>query len=787
MKDYFSKYSTEYSWLIKEKEEEVKKEEWGQSLQSVKESQLALGNGFWGSRAVLEEIPSNAKPGTYISGLYDRIGSQVAELVNLPNPFNFKIVVDGEKLGVIAMDVVEHRRILNLRHGLLLRHTIFQDSKKRRYDYQSLRFVSMHNKNLGVMQIVFTPLDDGINASIETGIDTSVYNSGTATEGRKKHFRIKEVGQFHNEGCLVIETFGKLYTVIFRSGFYYETRGKKIAATDNVFELKSRKNQTIVFTKIFYIDAVSKDMNFDKVKKLSETKFRKAFQCKFDNLLKRHIRAWDDLWNVAEVSIWGDPEVEKNFRFNIYHMIICAPEDNGVSSVSARALTGEGYHGHIFWDAEIFLFPFYLYTLPVVARNMLLYRYKRLEAARAIAKKNGFKGAMYPWESADLGEEETPAWAKDLDGKIIRIHTGKMEHHITADIVYAFCHYYNATHDEKFLRDYGYEILFETARFWASRVEYNKKKNKYEIKHVIGPDEFHTDVDNNALTNMMTKWNLQAAYKMCKMLRKSDPMFLKNLTQKIGLSAKEPAMWKNIADQININMDKRQIIEQFDGYFRKRRVKINNWGENNMPVITKKLTPRDYGKTQLVKQADVIMLFYLLSDIFKLEGKKQNYEYYVDRTIHKSSLSLPVYALMGIDVGDKNRAYQFFNTALHTDISNIHNNTNEGIHIACMGGTWQVLINGFAGVKIQKGVKMQKAVLSINPNLPSRWRKVLFSLNWRGIQIRLEVENNRIKIQLISPKKKIKIKVFGDLFELAGDKIFIFKRKKPAEKPQAYY
>jgi len=776
MKDYYSKYKTEYPWLIKE-------EGWVKSLLRVREAQLALGNGFLGSRAVLEEIPYNAQPGTYIAGVYDKIGSQVAELVNLPNPFNFKIMIDGERLGVVTMDVVEHRRILNLRHGLLCRHTVFQDRKKRKYDYQTLRFVSMHDKNIGVMQIIFTPLDDGAEASIETGIDASVYNVRTVTEGRKRHFRVKEVGQFKNEGYLIVETFGKLHTVIFRSGFYYETRGKKTAAKDNIFELKLRKNQTIVFTKIFCVEAISKGEDLDNIKRLSEKKFRKAFQRSFDCLLRRHIRAWEGLWNMAEVSIWGDPEVEKNFRFNIYHMLICGPKDNGSSSIGARALTGEGYRGHIFWDTEIFLLPFYLYTLPDVAKHMLLYRYKRLDVARAIAKRYGFKGAMFPWESAGLGEDETPGWAKDLDGRIIRIHTGEKEHHITADIAYAFYHYYNVTQDEKFLRDYGYEVIFETARFWASRVEYNKKKKKYEIKQVIGPDEFHRDVNNNAFTNMMAKWNLLISYNLFQKIRKSDPVVWKKLVQKTGLLAKEATKWKNIASRISINMGKRQIIEQFDGYFKKRIVEITDWDENSVPIVLEKLTPRDYDKTQLVKQADVIMLLYLLSDVFSIKTKRENYAYYIDRTIHKSSLSLPVYACMAIDVGDRNRAYRFFHTALRTDISNVNNNTNEGVHAACMGGAWQVLINGFAGVKIQKGI------LSINPKMPRIWRKILFSLHWRGDLLRLEVKNDKIKIQIISPKrkKKIKIKVFGVLYRLAVNKTFEFERKRPTKKVPTYY
>ncbi|MBU2540656.1 MAG: glycoside hydrolase family 65 protein [Candidatus Omnitrophica bacterium] len=774
MKDYYSKYSGAYSWQIKE-------EGWVKSLQGVREVQLALGNGYWGSRAILEELPYEAKPGTYMAGVYDKVGSQVSELVNLPNPFNFKITADGEKLGVMTMDALQHRRILNLRSGILSRYTVFQDSKKRKYDYQSLRFISMHDKNIGVLQVSFTPLDHQIKISIETGIDISVYNSGTATEGRKRHFRVKELGQFNKEGYLIVETFGKLHKLIFRSGFYYRIGGRKTVAKDNVFELKVAKNQTVIFTKIFYIDYISQSENLNGFKKISEKKFRRAFKGGFNYLLKKHIFAWENLWKQAEVSIWGDPEIEKNFRFNIYHMLICAPCDGGNSSIGAKALTGEGYRGHIFWDTEIFLLPFYLYTLPEAARNILLYRYKRLDAARDRAKSFGFKGAMFPWESAGLGIEETPDRAKDLDGKIIKIHTGQMEQHITADIAYAFYHYYNVTQDEKFMYDYGYEVIFETARFWASRVEYNKRKKIYEIKHVIGPNEFQIDVNNNAFTNMMAKWNLLKAYKLFQQLKQNDLKLLRKLNTEIELTNKETKEWKKIAAKIGINKNKNSIIEQFDGYFRKKYIKITQWDENSLPIVSARLSPREYARTQFVKQADVVMLLYLLADVFNLRTKKKNYEYYLSRTLHNSSLSLPIYAIVAIDLGDRERAYRFFRTAIHTDISNIHNNTDHGIHAAGIGGTWQILVSGFAGVRIEK------EILSINPKLPHSWRKVIFSLYWRGKLLKLEIKNNKITIQVSGNKKRIKIRVFGILHEIRGDKTFNFKRKELAKKKEASY
>ena len=775
MKNYYAKYNKEYSWLIKE-------EGGVTTLQGIRESQLALGNGFLGSRSVLEEIPYDAKPGTYIAGLYDTVGSQVAELINLPNPFNFKMTVDGEKLGVIAMNTSEHKRTLNLRHGILSRYTIFRDTRNRRYDYQSLRFLSMSEKNIGIMQIAFTALDAEANISIETGIDTSVSNAGTVTEGRKKHFRVKELGQFKNEGFLVTETFNKEYKIIFRSGFYYQTNGKKTYAKDNVFELRLRKNQTIIFTKVFCIDFVSKDSSLEATKKSSEKKFRKAFHSKFTRILNNHIKAWENLWSQAEVSIWGAPEVEKVMRFNIYHMLICARGDNGFSSIGARALTGEGYRGHIFWDTEIFLLPFYLYTLPEVARSMLLYRYKRLGAARIRAKEHGYKGAMFPWESAASGSDQTPDRARDLDGSVIKIFTGQQEHHITADIAYAFYHYYNVTHDEKFLADYGYEIFFETARFWASRVEYNKKKKKYEIKNVIGPNEFHDNVNNNAFTNIMAKWNLIIACKMNDKAKKYHRQALKSLSERIQLSEQEIKEWRRIAAHITLKMDKKQVIEEFDGYFKKKFIKINSWDENNLPIVNKKIRAKDYKKTQFVKQADVLMLLYLLSDVFNYRTKKNNYDFYIERTLHKSSLSLPIYAIMALYTGDRGQAYRFFNTSAHVDIANIHRSTEDGIHAACIGGSWQALINGFAGVQIEK------EILSINPRLPSGWRKILCSIHWRDSQIKLEIDDQMVKLRLTAAQnKRIRLKIFGRLYNIKKSTVLTIKKDKAGKKEQSYY
>ena len=766
-KDHYSQYIKDDLWLLKETE-------WVSELQRVREAQFALGNGFLGTRGVLEEIPSEARPGTYIAGMYDKLMAQVSELVNFPNPFNFKLTVRGEKLDVNAMDVVSHERILNLKKALLVRRTEYKNSKGNHFDYQSLRFISMDDKNIGVIQIAVTPLDSECVLDINTGIDTSVCNTGAVTEGSKRHFRVRELGQDNTAGYLVAETLQKKYGLIYWNGFYYRIGAKKTYAKDNIFQLKVKKRQTVVFTKVVYLSSylVKENSNIAKLRKAAFKKFKRSFRAQFNVLLNNHIKAWDKLWEIADVQIKGTISIQQNLRFNIYHMLICGHDDNGFSSIGARTLSGEGYKGHIFWDTEVFMFPFYLYTRPHIAKSMLLYRYNCLDKAREIASSQGYKGAMFAWESADDGMEQTPTWSKDINGKIVKIFTQKFEHHITADISYAVYQYYRATGDERFMNECGYEIIFEAARFWASRVKLNKKHDWYEINNIIGPDEFHVDVNNNAFTNMLAKWNLVAAAKMFQDVKKTSPQTYIALKRKIGLKNNEPKQWRMIAARVKpINVNKDGVIEQFDGYFKLRNVIIKETDENGIPVLPPKAGTKDMNMTQLVKQPDVLMLMYMLSEVFSNKTKKANYDYYMPKTVHKSSLSPSISSVVASQVGDIFRAYHLFNVTLRADISNLYGNTHEGIHAASLGGTWQAVIYGFAGVSIKKDK------LQVNPRMPRTWNKIIFSFRWQACVFKFEVNNNIVQVRALSLKKKeIKLVVFKKTRLLKINKKYIFKR-----------
>ena len=462
-------------------------------------------------------------------------------------------------------------------------------------------------------------------------------------------------------------------------------------------------------------------------------------------------------------------------------MIACGNIDNGFSSVGARTLSGTGYRGHIFWDTEIFMLPFYVFTFPKMARNILLYRYRRLDEARKLAKAEGYNGAKFPWESAASGDEQTPGWARDINGKIVRIHTHEMEHHITADIAYALYKYYVATGDEKFMQNYGYEIIFETARFWASRVVLNKRTNKYDIPNVIGPDEFHISVKNNAFTNMMAKWNLLIAYELSHRVKKDSKTYW-NIKQKINLIDEEVNDWHRIASRIACSINKNNVIEQFDGYFKLKKHIVVAADENGLPILPKQLSTKDMRKTQLIKQADVLMLLVLLDDAFGEKMKKVNYDYYSDKTVHGSSLSAAMHCLIACKVKDMQRGYSFFNTSLRADISNIYGNTDEGIHAASLGGTWQALIFGFAGIKIdENGV-------SVDPYMPKTWGKMIFSLLVRGDVLYFQISHRSIKLKLSSAiRKSIKISVAGKKIKLIYGKWRVVKRKVPLVSERYFY
>jgi trehalose/maltose hydrolase-like predicted phosphorylase len=458
-------------------------------------------------------------------------------------------------------------------------------------------------------------------------------------------------------------------------------------------------------------------------------------------VLAAHEAAWHARWVASDILIEGDDESQQALRFAVYHLTSAAnPEDDRVS-IGARALTGDAYLGHVFWDTEIYLLPFYTAVWPQAARALLMYRFHTLPAARAKAAHFGFKGALYAWESADTGMETTPERVVVPDGTVVDILTGKMEHHISADVAYAVWQYWRATGDDEFFLGAGAEILLETARFWASRAVAEADGRRH-IRHVIGPDEYHEDVDDNAFTNVMARWNIARALEAVDLLQARWPDQAAALRQKLALGDDELADWRDAVARIVIGLDPATgIYEQFAGFHALEPLDLAAYADRTVPidvVIGRERTQR----SQVVKQADVVALMALLPEEFPRAIAETNFRHYEPRCAHGSSLSAGMHALVAARLGDAETSLRYLRETAATGLD-LDPNSAGGVRIAGLGALWQAAILGFAGLDLRGDT------LGIDPRLPPQWRSLSFRVCWRGRSVAIRIAGRTVQATLV--------------------------------------
>jgi kojibiose phosphorylase len=438
----------------------------------------------------------------------------------------------------------------------------------------------------------------------------------------------------------------------------------------------------------------------------------------------RHRDAWLGRWKASDVRIEGEPAAQRTLRFAIYHLSSAAnPEDDRVS-IGARGLSGAAYQGHVFWDTDIFMLPFFTFTYPEAARALVMYRYHTLAGARAKAARLGYRGALYAWESADTGEEMTPPFVVAPDSEVIRILTGEQEQHISADVAFGVWKYWEATGDERLLIEAGAEILIETARFWASRAE-REEDGRYHIRGVIGPDEYHESVDDNAYTNGMAQWNLEIGEQVSRLVAERWPQHWSALSRRLGLEREEPRRWLRVARELYSGFDERTgLFEQFQGYFGLEEIDLTAFASRTAPMDV--LLGRErIQRSKIIKQADVVMLIYLLWERLPPDVRRANFEYYEPRCGHGSSLSPAIHSLVAARLGNIALAKRYFRQAAEIDLANNMGNAAGGIHAAAMGGLWQAAVFGFVGLRLtQEGPEH-------HPNLPPSWRSLSMQFLWR--------------------------------------------------------
>ncbi len=452
----------------------------------------------------------------------------------------------------------------------------------------------------------------------------------------------------------------------------------------------------------------------------------------FDALLAEHRRAWSQRWEGADICIEGDDQLQLEVRLALFHLMASAA-DRGEAAVGARGLTGHAYRGHVFWDADLFVLPFLAATAPAAARAMLEYRCNRLPAALAAARAEGRRGARFPWESAESGFDVTPRSGRDRSGRVVPIRTGEAEVHIVADVAWAACCYVDWTDDQEFATGAGRRILIETARYWASRIRLDRT-GRAHLYGVIGPDEYHEPVDDNAFTNVLARWNLRRA------------AISAAAVDDDAVEESELETWKHLADVLIDGFDPAAgLYEEFAGYSKLEPLLIRDIAPQRPITADQLLGPERVRRTQIVKQADVLMLHHLLPDEVEPGTLGANLDYYEPRTAHGSSLSPAVHAALFARAGRMDQALDALRIATSIDTNDLTRTGAGGVHLGTMGGVWQTLAYGFAGLRPCGDA------LTVDPCLPKSWGALELRIQFHGVALRLRVEPDAIVATASSP------------------------------------
>lgn len=739
--------------------------------QHHKETVFTIGNGYLGTRGSFEEGYPAEQAATLIHGVFDDIPIVVTELVNTPNWPDFHLFANGERFRIEPTLVTSYRRELNLRTGVLIRKIRWLAPGGGTLDLEIERFASLADPHILCVRYQVTSLDFSGDLEFRAGLPGHVHNAGWVHWEWIDQGRIGQQSAFLNlqtratrislcEACHLNVEGGRTTRYEYWDSNWSPTLVAFTAIAPGVQIIAEKI--IAVFTSRDAVDPCD----------AATRGLAAAVEWGYPALFRDNEAAWDKEWEACNIVIEGDDTADTALRYNLFQLLIAAPRHDERVSIAAKSLSGFGYRGHVFWDTEIFILPFFIYTRPEIARNLLMYRYYTLPGARQKARASGYEGAMYAWESAATGEETTPRWAYGPEStELVRIWCGDIEHHITADVAYAVMHYWRVTGDDDFMREYGAEMILDTARFWGSRAEWNETSQRYEITDVIGPDEYHDHVDNNAYTNNLARWNLQTAFEVLEWLRQTDPKKAADLEVRLDLTKERFAHWKDVIDRLYLAFDPGTgLFEQFDGFFELKSVDLQNYEPRNksMHVVLGLEGILEY---QVIKQPDVLMLLYLLNQNYSPEIIKQNWEYYTPRTdlTFGSSLGPAIQAILAAHLREIESAYRLFMHAARTDLDNSRGNTADGIHAATAGGLWQAAVFGFGGLQTTA------AGPAANPHLPAHWKALKFSIQYHGRQYKFDLQavaetpHSIAQPSMVnSPDNSSRFPILGAIFDLDG-------------------
>ncbi|EDY82130.1 Glycosyl hydrolase family 65 central catalytic domain [Verrucomicrobiia bacterium DG1235] len=729
-----------------------------------------IANGYMGYRGTLDEFGSEQLVGITLAGIFDRVGDAWREPVNAPNGGYTSVTIDGVELSALSETDVEHTQSLNFANAAFQRETRFLSGDKA-VTLKSSRFLSADTPNLGVIRFSIR-CDAATEVMIRTGIDGDIWDLNGPHLPKLAYEKRGDVlvtyGSTHesSKGVAVAEAL--------ECGFGEDAHEICEQKNLRVIHFSAKAGKTYSFDKYFAVvtdnDAFETPVDQAAIDIVERAKVRGYMAC-----LAKHDDVWAGKWAESDVVIEGDDEAQLALRYSILQLLMVAPVKSSSNSIPARALSGQVYKGAIFWDTELFMYPFFLHTNPEVAVELLRYRIRTLDGARrkAMTEGPGYRGAFYAWESQETGDDACSYFnvGDPITGRDLRTHFRDKQVHISGDVAIAMWKYFLHTGDDSLLLEGGAEVILECARFYFSYAYFKKDKARYEILDVIGPDEYHERVNNNAFTSQVARETFVVALAAVEHLRLKHPSQLDVLLERLEI-ARELIDFAEAAELLYVPEPDAEtgVIEQFEGYF---KLKMTTPAELKERLVH----PNEYlgaGQglavpTQVIKQADVVMMLNLFKNRYSAAIKRANWEYYEPRTEHGSSLSACAYAMVALEFGNLDFAYRYFLKTAKIDLeakSKLYAGTIfiGGSHPAANGGAWMTAVFGFGGVNAEDGR------LSIHPRLYEKWNRLQFPLNYQGDRFVITITHEVVTITAPSTNSRTHlVNVAGDVVQCEAD------------------
>ncbi|WP_019635431.1 glycoside hydrolase family 65 protein [Paenibacillus fonticola] len=734
---------------LKINEWSIIEESFDPSTHEISESIFSIGNGFMGQRANFEEkYTGSSLQGSYMAGVYypdkTRVGwwkngypEYFAKVLNSTNWIGVNVFLDGIELDLATCKVSDFVRELNMKEGTLSRRFKAELEDGKQVQVEALRFVSMARHEIGAIRYAVTPLNFSGTIRLVPYLDGDVQNKDSNYD--EKFWLEVEKAAAADISYLTLKTKKLDFHVTSVMAFDVFKDGSKLDLTPSLNErdkfvssevaVEAAAGKQVTLYK-YVANVTSRNHGLGQLVEAGTKSLTAAKEAGFDTLLREQVDAWAAKWSESDIIIEGDESAQQAIRFNIFQLNQTYTGDDDRLNIGPKGFTGEKYGGSTYWDTEAYCLPFYLSTADSsIARNLLIYRYKHLEKAKENAGKLGFtKGALYPMVTMN-GEECHNEWEITFE-----------EIHRNGAIAYAIYNYVNYTGDKSYLGQYGLEVLVEISRFWEERVNFSKDKGKYVMLGVTGPNEYENNVNNNWYTNRIAVWTLEYTQEVMSYLKEHEQARYAELIGKLELKDEEIAKWNDIIGNMYYPYDEeRGVFLQQDGFLDKDLMPVKDLKAEHLPLNQNWSWDRIL-RSCFIKQADVLQGIYFLGDEFDLETKKRNFDFYEPLTVHESSLSPCLHAIIACELGYQEKAYEMYLRTARLDLDNYNNDTEDGLHITSMAGTWMSVVQGFGGLKVKDGA------LQLHPFVPSHWTAFSFKVMFRGARLNVSVTEDSITV-----------------------------------------